>query len=263
MDSNSSTNSSGASSTAGADSAVTDSAVIDKAVIDKVRKLLAMAEGTSNRNEADAFSRKAAEMIAEHRLDPVRLRAPDPNDQLAVRTFELGRGAYVRARLALLQAVASAHGCATVFRTGYHGTTAMVAGFSSDLETTEMLYTSLHAQASARMAAERRSTGAATQRWRRSFLFGYAHEVRAMLGASTEQAESRAAGSASASALPALRARERQVDEYAQQAFGRVVSARPVTAPTPTGYVAGRAAASRADVGRRMVPGRRAIGRGA
>jgi hypothetical protein len=236
------------------------SSLADHALIDKVRKLLAMAERTANHNEADAFSRKAAELIAEHRLDPERLRAPDPHDQLSVRTFELGRGAYVRARLALLQAVATAHGCSTVFRTGYHGTTALVAGYASDLETTELLYTSLHAQASARMSAERRSTGAATQQWRRSFLFGYAHQVGEMLGETTEHAETIAAGDGSS--LPALRARERRVEDYAARTFGRVVSARPVSAPTATGYVAGRAAASRADVGRTMVPGSRAIGRG-
>jgi hypothetical protein len=233
----------------------------DRALIDKVRKLLAMAEGTSNSNESDAFSRKAAELIAAHRLDPVRLRAPAVDDQLSVRTFELGRGAYVRARLALLQAVATAHGCQTVFRSGYHGTTAMVAGFTSDLETTELLYTSLHAQASARMSAERRSTGAATQRWRRSFLFGFAHEMRAMLGASAKEAETAAASVGTS--LPALRERDRRVEEYAATAFGRVVAARPVSAPTATGYVAGRSAAARADVGRRMVPGHRAIGSGA
>ena len=74
-------------------------------LISKVRKLLAMAEGSSNPNEADAFSRKAAELIAAHRIDPERLRA-EARDDLDVREFELGRGAYVRGRLALLQVVA-------------------------------------------------------------------------------------------------------------------------------------------------------------
>ena len=37
-------------------------------LIGKVRKLLAMAEGSANSNEADAFSRKAAELIAQHRI---------------------------------------------------------------------------------------------------------------------------------------------------------------------------------------------------
>ena len=52
-------------------------------LIEKVRKLLAMAEGTANRNEADAFSRKAAELIAAHRIDPERLRQA-VHDELGV-----------------------------------------------------------------------------------------------------------------------------------------------------------------------------------
>lgn len=235
------------------------SATDEGALVDKVRKLLAVAERTSNASEADAFSRKAAELIAEHRLDPERLRSPDPADELGVRSFPLGRGAYVRARLALLQAVATGHGCRTVFTTGQRGTTGMVAGFRSDLDAVELLFTSLHAQAASRMAAERRRTGAATQRWRRSFLFGYAHEVRSML-ARTE-AQTLARHESDRSSLPAMRARAERVAEYAASAFGRVSAARPVTAPTANGYVAGKAAASRADLGRAMVPSQRGLGR--
>ena len=139
---------------------------------------------------------------------------------------------------------------------------ALVAGFASDLETTEMLYTSLHAQASSRMSAERRSTGAATQRWRRSFLLGYANQVGKML-TRTHEAAAAAQGAHSANAaLPALRARERQVADYARTAFGRVVSARPASAATVTGWQAGQTAAARADVGRRGIGALRAIGAG-
>ncbi len=230
------------------------------ALIAKVRKLLAMAEGSPHPDEADAFSRKAAELIAAHRLDPARLAEPD-DDVLDIREYAMGRGAYVRARIALLQAVADAHGCQVVFGAGYAGTTAYVAGFRDDLETTDVLYTSLHAQASSRMAAERRRTGAATQQWRRSFLFGFAHEVHQMLERSRATAEREVAGASDR--LPELRAREVQVAEHLQQRFGRIGAARPVTGPTPAGYVAGREAASRADVGRRGVAARRALGRGA
>ena len=38
-------------------------------LLGRVRKLLDKAEGTTNAHEADAFSRKAAELIAEHRID--------------------------------------------------------------------------------------------------------------------------------------------------------------------------------------------------
>lgn len=229
-------------------------------LISRVRKLLAMAEGTSNANEADAFSRKAAELIAAHRIDPERLRE-SVNDELGVLQLHLGRGAYVRGRLALLQAVGDAHGCRTVFEIHDRGTVAFVAGFRPDLDTVELLYNSLHTQASSRMAAERRATPAATQQWRRSFMFGYADQIKRMLRTTADEAAQNV--HPSSAALPALRARSKRVDEYSRQQFGRVVAARRPKAATPTGWAAGQQAASRADIGRTRLGGLRAIGRGA
>lgn len=231
-----------------------------RAMIDKVRKLLAMAERSPHPDEADAFSRKAAELIAAHRLDPDRLTEA-ADDVVDITNVDLGRGAYVRARLALLSAVATAHGCRVVFGAGRHGTVAHVAGLRSDLETVDVLYTSLHAQAAARMAAEHRSTGAATQRWRRSFLFGFAHEVGTMLRRSQEQAE-RDSADRGRSTLPALLAREQRAEELLQQRFGRIVAARAPASPTATGYHAGRDAASRSDLGRPRVRATPALGPG-
>lgn len=230
------------------------------ALLSKVRKLLAMAEGTDNSDEADAFSRKAAELIAAHRLDTARLDEPDERE-LAIREYPMGRGAYVRARIALLQAVADAHGCQVVFGSRPEGTVAYVAGFRDDLETTDVLYASLHTQAAGRMTRERRRTGAATQQWRRSFLFGFAHEVHAMLERSRSSAERDVADSADR--LPVLRAREARVRAHLRERFGRITSARPVAGPAPSGYTAGRAAAATADLGRRSVAETRALGRGA
>lgn len=232
----------------------------DTAVVGKVRKLLAMAEGSANANEADAFSRKAAELIAAHRIDPDRLRA-ESHDDLDVLELVIGRGAYVRGRLALLQAVAETHGCRVVFEVGQRGTVAFVAGFRSDLSTTELLYGSLHSQAASRMAGERRATAAATQRWRRSFLFGYADQIRQMLERTAATAQRQV--HPSSATLPALRARDKRVDEFSRQRFGRVVTARRPKPATVTGFDAGRRAAARADLGRPRFGGLRAIGRGA
>ena len=237
---------------------------VDQTLVARVRKLMDKAAATSNPHEADAFSRKAAELIARHRIDPDAI-AESATDELQVREIALGRGAYVRARLALLMAVAEAHDARVVFAATPAGTIAYVAGRSSDLELVELLYTSLHAQAAAQMASERRSTPAATQRHRRSFLFGYADRVAKSFD------EARAAAEA-ASPLPvgvpeggrALARRERidRVDEFVGKRFGRIRTARSSAGAELGGWSAGSAAAERADLGRPRVEGRRSLGPG-
>jgi hypothetical protein len=140
------------------------SADVPAAVLGKVRKLLAKAESTDNPNEAEAFAAKAAELIAHHRIDAARLGNGGREVRLAVRRVPIGRGAYVRGRLALLDAVATVHDCELVWQSGPEGAVALLAGFDDDLDATTVLYESLHLQAAARMAAVRRSTPAATQR---------------------------------------------------------------------------------------------------
>jgi hypothetical protein len=238
------------------------STTLDDAVVSKVRKLLAMAEGTTIEAEADAFSRKAAELIAAHRLDPARLRVDraERRDELTTMTVPLGRGAYVRGRLQLLTAVGRAHDCAVVFRAGERGTDALVAGHRSDLDATALLYESLHLQAAARMAGVRRGTGAATQRWRRSFLFGFADEVGRMLASAT--AETVARVDPTGTTLPARRARAAEAHAYSRRAFGRIVAARPAAPAQAAGWIAGRDAAASSDLGRERLGGRGALGRG-
>lgn len=222
------------------------------------------AAATTNPHEADAFARKAAELIARHRIDPAAI-AELATDELAVREVALGRGAYVRARLALLMAVAEAHDTRVVFGATPTGTVAYVAGRTSDLELVEVLYTSLHAQASAQMASERRSTPAATQRHRRSFLFGYADRVAQSFDAARVAAEAASplpdAASAGGRAL-ARREHVDRVDDFVRERFGRVRTARSAAGAELRGWSAGSAAAERADLGRRRVEGRRALGPG-
>ncbi len=234
----------------------------DAAFVDRVRKLLAKAEATSNPHEAELFAAKAAELIARHRIDPAHLADIGRDDALAVRRIALGRGAYVRARLALLMAVAGPNDVRIVFETGPAGTTALAAGYASDLELVEVLYASLHQQAAAQMSSIRRSTGPATTKYRRSFLFGYAQRVGQLLDAASDRAASAATPDEAGRAAVARRDRATRVTDFADESFGRVVRARPAAAPQASAWAAGSAAAEGADVGRRRVPGRRALGSG-
>jgi hypothetical protein len=229
-------------------------------ILRKVRKLLAKAEATDNPNEAEAFSAKAAALIAGHRIDPARLAAGDVSDELTVRRIAIGRGAYVRARLALLEAIASSHDAEVVWQTGPEGATALVAGFASDLDAVGVLYESLHLQAASQMAAVRRATPAATQRWRRAFLFGFAARIREMLDGVRQRAE-RALVTDDHSRLPDLPSRPERVRAYAASAFGRVVNAAAPSPALAAGWDHGHQAAGKVDIGRARLPQRRAIGR--
>lgn len=236
----------------------------DRGLVERVRKLLDKAAATTNQHEADAFSLKAAELIARYRIDPERLAGHD-DELLTVREIPLGRGAYVRARLALLMAVAHGHDAQVLFNSTPTGTVAFVAGFSTDLDVVEVMYHSLHSQAASQMAGQRRGTSAATQQFRRSFLFGYAERVREEIADSRQRVESngRPAGRSAQTDLSlVLRQRGERVDEYVNERFGRVRTARASRGAETTAWSAGVAAGARADVGRARLAGRRSLGPG-
>ncbi|HYN33508.1 MAG TPA: DUF2786 domain-containing protein [Ilumatobacteraceae bacterium] len=237
-----------------------------RVLLQRVRKLMDKASSTSNSHEADAFARKAAELVARHRIDPDRVADIDDQNDLAVREIPLGRGAYVRARLALLMAVAATHDTRVVFGTTPNGTVAHVAGHVSDLDVVELMYHSLHAQAAARVASQRRATPAATQRYRRSFLFGFADRMGVLLADTRRDAEAAVVAAATdgraATNQLAIVDRTRRVDEFAKESFGRVRTARAPGPAQANGWRAGSAAADRADVGRARLTGRRALGSG-
>ena len=233
---------------------------------ERVRKLLEKAERTDNVHEAEAFSSKAAQLVAEHRIDPAHLRTGRTRpDDLMIREISIGRGAYTRARLALLTVIADAHDVRVVFQARSTGTVAFCAGHRTDLEIAEIMYASLHQQAAAQMAGIRRKTGAATQRYRRSFLFGFAERIGVVLAESRRSVESAASARSSGdggSVQLVLRERAERVDDFAAESWGRVRSARPAAAVGADGWRSGTEAADRADVGRTRLAGRRAIGRG-
>jgi hypothetical protein len=234
----------------------------DRSLVVRVRKLLDKAAATSNVHEADAFSRKAAELVARHRIDPDALVDPLGED-LAVREISLGRGPYVRARLSLLMAVAEEHDARVVFGARPTGTIAYVAGYRSDLDIVEVMYHSLHTQAAGRMARERRATGAATLAHRRSFLFGFAAQVGKLLEQARRTAETDAGPSVSGAGVAlARRERGQRVEEFIGERFGRVRSARTARGAQLGGWVAGTQAAAGADLGRTRIAGRRSLGPG-
>jgi len=152
-----------------------------------------------------------------------------------------------------------------VFGATPSGTVAYVAGQRSDLDVIEVMYTSLHAQAASQMSVERRATAAATQRYRRSFLFGYAERVGQALADVRRVAEATSTPDTGVGApTPALARieRGRRVDAFVEQRFGTVRSAKGAARAEAGGWREGHLAAEAVDLGRARLGGRRSLGRG-
>jgi hypothetical protein len=111
------------------------------------------------------------------------------------------------------------------------------------------------------MSAVRRRTPAATQRWRRAYLFGYSARVRELLAETRRRVEADSAARVG-SILPDQVGRATQVHAFAATAFGRVVAASAPAAAVAGGWERGHREASSVDLGRARLAGRPELGPG-
>lgn len=222
--------------------------------LDRICKLLAKAEAEGvTPAEAEALTGKAAELMARYGIDRALLAATQPEaDQPADRIVTIANPwAAVHARL--LCGIGSATRCHAILLPPVAGAGARVHifGYLSDIERTEVLYTSLllqmrHALDHAAMPAWTSSPRA----WRRSWLLGYCTAVTARVRAAEHNAVAQAAeevASTGQSAALVLASREQVVARQAQAAY-------PVTRKTRVtysgaGYRDGYTQGTRADIG--------------
>jgi hypothetical protein len=219
----------------------------------RVRKLLAKAEDAGvTAAEAQALTAKAAELMAKYGIDRALLAAERPEtDRPADRVIDVGNP-WARVQAHLLCGLASALRCQCVIlpRPG-PGSRIHMFGFSSDLERTDVLYTSLLVQmwqglAAAQVPAWSRSPRA----WRRSWLLGFAAAVVARVRAAEQEATSRAtapeARSGSQTAL-VLADRALVIRRNIEQAYP--VTRKSQVTYSGSGYGAGYTQGQRADIG--------------
>lgn len=222
-------------------------------ILDRVRALLAKAESTTFPAEAEALTGKAQELIARHSLDEALLAAEAPRPDLPS-GVRLGTDApYAGAKALLVQEVAAANGCESVWSDDLGFAT--VLGWPADLAAVELLYTSLLVQATAAMLAgrgERRASGGRrTRGYDESFLNAFALRIGERLRAATAAANRQAVQEAGADRLlPVLAARGEAVRERFETLFPGVTRAR-LTVRDAEGWASGTSAADRAslDVG--------------
>ncbi len=229
-----------------------DTEVADTLLV-RVRKLLAKAEDPGvTPAEAQALTSKAAELMAKYGIDRALLAAERPDtDRPTDRVFGLDNP-WARVQAHLLCGLASALRCQCIAlsRSG-PGSRIHVFGFASDIERTDVLYTSLLVQMWQGLAAAQVPGWSRNQRaWRRSWLLGFAAAVVSRVRAAEHEAATRAsttaAGFGTRTAL-VLADRSLVIRRNVEQAYP--VTRRSRVTYSGSGYGAGYSQGQRADIG--------------
>ena len=236
--------------------AVTAPADLDQRMLDRVRALLAKAESTDFEEEADAFTAKAQELMARHRIDHALLVATTGvRDEPVNRRVSIDNP-YEAPKSLLLQVVAEANSCRAVWAKRFGLTT--IVGFPTDLDATELLFTSLLVQATRAMTQAKprpdqygRNT---TRSFRQSFLTAYAARIGERLSTATEGVDREMTASpGAAQLLPVLAARDGAVRDVFEKQFPEL-SQQVTTINNREGWASGVAAADQASLhGRQAV----------
>ena len=224
-------------------------------LLDRVRKLLAKAEAEGcSPAEAEALTAKAADLMARYGIDRALLGALRPEtDRPADRVFTLGNP-WGDVKRHLLAGLAMALRCQCVQTRSAEGTRLHVFGYTSDLERSDILFTSLlvqMARALARQAVP--GYGGEARAWRRSWMLGYATavvtRVRAAEEAAVASATAGAAGTAATGQSAALVLADRSlvVRRQVAAAYPRLRKTRVTY--SGSGYGDGYREGQKADIG--------------
>jgi hypothetical protein len=223
------------------------------ALLARVRKLLVKAEADGvTQAEAQALTAKAAELMAKYGIDRALLAAVRPEtDRPDDRIIDVANP-WARVQAHLLCGLAAALRCQCVIlpRTG-PGSRIHVFGFASDIERTDVLYTSLLLQMWQGLSATEPPAWSRSPRaWRRSWLLGFATAVVARVRAAEQRAAQRAAdapaGSGPSAAL-VLADRTEIIERTLRQAYPVTRTSRVTY--SGAGYGTGYAQGQRADIG--------------
>ena len=218
-------------------------------VLTRVRALLAKAESTEFRAEADSFMAKAQELITRHAIDRARLdQAGGPGaSEPTARQIRVERP-YARAKSALLHQIALANRCRCVLASD--SGVVSIFGYRDNLDAVELLFTSLLVQATGAVTAmgpQRDVRGRSrTRSFRQSFFFGFAHQIGHRLRTAAQEVTTVMTGGDDR-LLPVLAARDQRVDDAVAAAYPHLTKVSH-SLSNHDGYVAGRAAGALASL---------------
>jgi Protein of unknown function (DUF2786) len=226
-------------------------------LLDRVRKLLAKAEAEGvTPPEAQALTAKAAELMARYGIDRALLAAVRPEtDAPGSRLVDLDNP-WKRVKAHLLCGLGAAMRCQCILLTTRTGLRVHIFGYDSDIERTDVLYTSVLVQMSHGLATAVVPERASPRAWRRSWLLGFGAAVITRVKAAEQAAQARAGQAAPApgqgkSTALVLADRSLVIRAAVQREYPVTRAAR--TTYSGTGYGAGYEKGQRADLGTRRV----------
>ncbi len=222
-------------------------------LLDRVRKLLAQAEDDAvTPAEAQAFTTKAAELMAKYGIDRALLAAEQPEtDRPSNRMLDIDNP-WAREKAHLLCGLASALRCQCILLGNSRpGSRVHIFGFGSDIERTDLLYTSILIQMAHGLAGAQVPEWSSSPRaWRRSWLLGFATAVISRVRQAEHGAVTAATqGSNEASDRTALVLADRSlvIRQQVEQAYPVTRKARVTY--SGSGYRDGFERGQRADIG--------------
>lgn len=225
---------------------------VDERILARVRALLAKAESTNYPAEAETFTAGAQALMARHSIDHAVLTAAGraPADQPTGRRIGIDNP-YEAPKATLLDAITSANRCRSIWskELGF----ATIVGYPTDLDTVEILFTSLLVQATTAINREGARTDRAgrsrTRSFRQSFLLSYAQRIRERLTETTQQQTYDAAAEPGmGNLLPVLASRTEAVEQATATMFPHLTTHPAGSAWDREGWASGRAAADRASL---------------
>ena len=211
-------------------------------LLNRIRGLLAKAEATDHPAEAETFTAKAQELMTRHAVDEAVLRGLQHDDiPVASRRVHL-QSPYANVKATLLNAVARPNRCRTVLMNEYD--IAVLVGTPTNVDQTELLFTSLLIQATRAMAEAGHRGAGSTDRsatFRRSFLLAYATRI----GERLREADRSTTDTYGSELVPLLQREADAVTAEFERQFPRLRQGG-TTSVDLRGWEAGRAAADRA-----------------
>lgn len=183
-------------------------------LVDRIRKLLAMAEGTTNRHEAEAFMAKASELMLEHAISEAQIEAAGRSKsqivelRIPIKASTPGN----RWLRLLLNTIANTNRCRMYTYSGYQGDDGnMIVGYPDDTSFVEMVFLSLSIQLETAYAQayEEKPPHIHGRRWRTEFTAGFVSGVSERLKRAARQAEE-----SHSSSMALVHLRKANVDAY-------------------------------------------------